>query len=411
MGNTKKILVLNCGSSSIKFTLFDVSATASASLANGLIEKIGGDGSKVKYEARGKKGELKKTICTHEEGLSFLGELLTSPDYCGVIKDKSEIDAIGHRVVHGGDKISEPSLINEDVMAVIMDCERFAPLHNPVNRRGIERAKELFPGRPQVAIFDTAFHASIPDHARIYGLPYENYLEGVKKYGFHGTSHRFVALEAAKLLGKAPNEVDLITVHLGNGSSIAAVHKGKSIDTSMGFTPLEGLIMGTRCGDVDPAAIFYVMVAGNFTPVEMEDWLNKHCGMSALAGVGSQDMRDIWAAADKGNEQAKLALRAFAHRVSEYIGGYSWHLKGACHIVFTGGIGEKDYGVREMVLEGQQANGFILDNEANRHNETIITTPDSPRKALVIHTNEELMIAQDTYEVISRYTGRRMFGA
>ena len=367
-------------------------------LANGTFERIGKDDSSVRYEAGGRKDSLRKPFPTHEEGLSFLAELLTHTEHCGIIRDTSEIDAIGHRVVHGGDKVSEPCVVNDAVISVIREFERFAPLHNPVNLRGIEKAREIFHGKPQAAVFDTAFHASIPDHSRIYGLPYENYAEGIKKYGFHGTSHRFVTLEAAKLLGKAPSETNLITCHLGNGSSIAAVLKGKSIDTSMGFTPLEGLIMGTRCGDIDPAAVFYLMVNRDFTAAEMEDWLNTRCGMYGLAGVGSQDMRDIWKAADAGNDRAKLAIRAFSHRVSEYIGGYAWHLRGDYNIVFTGGIGEKDWGVRELALEGQENNGIILDKEANRRNAIFVTAPYSPRKVMVIHTNEELMIARDTYD-------------
>ena len=366
-------------------------------MATGTFEKIGKDDSSVRYEANGHKGSLRKLFPTHEEGLSFLVELLTSKEHCGIIADAREIDAIGHRVVHGGDKVSEPCVVSDAVISVIREFERFAPLHNPVNLRGIEKARDIFRGRPQAAVFDTAFHASIPDHSRIYGLPYENYIEGIKKYGFHGTSHRFVTLEAAKLLGKDPSETNLITCHLGNGSSIAAVLKGKSIDTTMGFTPLEGLIMGTRCGDIDPAAVFYLMINRDFTAVEMEEWLNQRCGMLGLAGVGSQDMRDIWKAADAGNERAKLALRAFSHRVSKYIGSYAWALHGDFNIVFTGGIGEKDYGVREMALEGQQNNGIFLDKDANRRNELFITAPYSPRKVMVIHTNEELMIARDTY--------------
>ena len=395
-----RILVLNLGSSSIKFTLFGTDGTAFRPLASGLFEKIGGADSRVNYEANARKDTLFRPVPTHEDGLAFLAELLSSKSYCGIIQDMSQIDAIGHRVVHGGDKVSEPTVIDDAVIEIIREHEQFAPLHNPINRRGIEKARELFPDRPQVAVFDTAFHASIPDHARIYGLPYKNFAEGIKKYGFHGTSHHFVTLEAAALLGIPAERINLVTCHLGNGSSIACVRNGRSIDTSMGFTPLEGLIMGTRCGDIDPGAIFYIMEDRDFTAAEMEDWLNKHCGMLPLAGVGSQDMRDIWKAADAGNMQAMLALRAFAHRVSEYIGGYSWHLKGDCHIVFTGGIGEKDWGVREMILEGHEASGFIIDREANRRNATFVTTSESPRKALVIHTNEELMIAKDTVSAL-----------
>jgi len=303
-------------------------------------------------------------------------------------------------VVHGGDKINKPTLIDDSVIEIIREYSKFSPLHNPVNLKGILKMLELMSDKPQVAVFDTAFHATMPFHSRIYGLPFDSFLKGIKKYGFHGTSHRYVTLEAARLLGKTPDEVNLITCHLGNGSSIAAVEKGKSIDTSMGFTPLEGLIMGTRVGDIDPGAIFHIMLNYEFTVPEMESWLNKNCGMMALAGIGSEDMRDIWAAAEKGNHRAMLALRAFSHRVAEYIGGYAWHLKGDFHIVFTGGIGEKDYGVREMALEGQEKNGIILDKEANNRNDTFITAPDSPKKAMVIHTDEELMIAKDSFDLL-----------
>ena len=399
MSNQSKILVLNLGSSSIKFALFDTDGARYDRLAAGVFEEIGRN-SRVAYDCEGNKGELEQSFPSHEAGMYFLEELLTNKSYCHIIEDASEIDAIGHRVVHGGDEITRPSLIDDRVITVIEECEAFAPLHNPVNLRGIRIAAEVFPGKPQVAVFDTAFHATIPDSAKTYGLDRKYFHDGIKKYGFHGTSHHYVTLEAARMLGVAPDEVNLITCHLGNGSSIAAVEKGKSIETSMGFTPLEGLMMGTRSGDMDPAAILYVMKNEGLTPDETETWLNKKSGMYALAGIESSDMRQIWDAADAGNQQATLALEAFAHRVGKYIGACSWHLKGNYDLVFTGGIGENDWRMRELILQGHEASGIILDTQANRSNESVITTPDSPRKALVIHTDEELMIARSTYDTV-----------
>lgn len=274
MSNQSKILVLNLGSSSIKFALLDTDGARYDRVASGVFEEIGRD-SRVAYECGGNKGELEQCFPSHEAGMYFLEELLTNKAYCRIIEDASEIDAIGHRVVHGGDEITKPSLIDDRVITVIEECEVFAPLHNPVNLRGIRIATEMFPGKPQVAVFDTAFHATIPDSAKTYGLDRKYFHDGIKKYGFHGTSHHYVTLEAARRLGVAPDEVNLITCHLGNGSSITAVEKGKSIETSMGFTPLEGLMMGTRCGDVDPAAILYVMKNEGLSPDEAETWLNK----------------------------------------------------------------------------------------------------------------------------------------
>jgi len=397
--NTTKILVLNLGSSSIKFALYQPDGDQFARLASGLLEKIGHTDSRVVYESGDGKKTVDRPIPSHEDGMLFLERLLTDKQYCGVISDRGEISAIGHRVVHGGTDISRPSLIDDQVIAIIRKYEPFAPLHNPVNLQGITIAQQLFPDVPQVAVFDTAFHTTIPDKARIYGLHFKHFENGIRKYGFHGTSHHYVTLEAARLLGVPSDRVNLITCHLGNGSSIAAVERGKSIETSMGFTPLEGLIMGTRCGDIDPAAIFYIMREADFTINEMEEWLNKKSGMYALAGIESADMRHIWEAAEQGNRNAMLALEAFAHRVSRFIGAYAWYLKGDYHIVFTGGIGEKDYGVRELVLKDQGGNGFILDPAANRACKTIVTAPESPRKAFVIHTDEELMIAKQTHEL------------
>jgi len=398
----KRILVLNLGSSSIKFALFESDGTSFSRLATGLFERIGEPDSEVHYSSRVRSGTLRRSFPTHEEGMEFLDELLIT--YCGVISDPSQIDAVGHRVVHGGDKIVQPSIVDENVIAAIMHFEAFAPLHNPVNLKGIRKAMQIFSDKPQVAVFDTAFHGTIPDKARVYGLHYKHFLDGVKKYGFHGTSHHYVALEAARLLGKPLAEVNLITCHLGNGSSIAAIQRGKSIETSMGLTPLEGLIMGTRCGDIDPAAIFHIMRNADFTPDEMEGWLNKESGMYALAGSHTPDMRRIWESADDGNRWARLALEAFAHRVGRYIGASIWYLNGDFHIVFTGGIGENDWRTRELILEGHEGNGIILDKRANKACEAVITTPDSPRKAFVIHTDEELMIAKYTCELIAAGT-------
>ncbi len=401
-----KVLVINSGSSSIKYQLLDMENESV--MVTGLVERIGEDVGDLQSKAYpGSDNEavtqLHQAIPDHDTGMRLVIDLITDPEK-GVIADKNEIGAIGHRVVHGGENFNQPTIIDDTVIATIAACEPLAPLHSPANLDGIRVAMELFPDAPQVAVFDTAFHQTIPEHAYMYALPYELYeKEHIRRYGFHGTSHKFVAGEMARILGKSLDEVNLITVHLGNGSSITAVEKGKSIDTSMGLTPLEGLVMGTRCGDVDPA--IYPFLAGNkqMSIKEIDTMLNKQSGLKGLCGMN--DMRDIHAAIAKGDERAKIALDVQTYRNKKYIGAYMAVLGSVDAIVFTAGIGENDDIVRRESLNGLEGLGIKIDEEINAQRAKKpfqISTVDSAVAVWVIPTNEELAIARETREIVAQ---------
>jgi acetate kinase len=396
-----KIFVINCGSSSLKYKLFDM--RDEDVLAEGIIERIGIGNSFLKYETKeGTDIKIEHEIPTHKEGIELLIETLLSDEH-GVLKDMDEIKAVGHRVAHGGEKFAHSTLIDDEVMKEIEDISDLAPLHNPANLMGIEVCKELMPETSQVAVFDTAFHQTMPEEAYTYALPYEYYEKyGVRRYGFHGTSHGYVARRAAEMMDKDFEDLKIVTCHLGNGASIAAVKNGESIDTSMGFTPLEGLVMGTRCGDIDPAIVPFIMDKEDMTASEIDSVLNKESGLYGVSGVSS-DMRDIEGAAEEGNNQAQVALDIFNYRVKKYIGSYSAAMGGVDAVVFTAGIGENAIETREEILADLEYMGIKIDKKANdiRGKEQIITTDDSTVKAMVIPTNEELVIAKDTKAIVS----------
>ncbi|GAB4379627.1 MAG: acetate kinase [Calditrichia bacterium] len=395
-----KILVLNAGSSSVKYQL--IIPEEGNVLAKGLVERIGLSGAVLTHQPKDKHAvRLSGEILDHKIAIEYVLSILLSKNH-GVLRDKSEIDAVGHRVVHGGEAFSQSVLINDEVIRELTRCIDLAPLHNPPNLKGIAAAKSLLPDVPQVAVFDTAFHQSMPDYAYIYGIPYVLYQRhAIRRYGFHGTSHRYVSHRAAQIIGKPYESLKIITCHLGNGSSIAAVDRGKSVDTSMGFTPLEGLLMGTRCGDIDPAIILHVMEKEQLTPSEMNIMLNKHSGLQGISGISS-DMREI----EKqyhSNDRARLAMDIFAYRIKKYIGAYTAAMGGLDVLVFTAGIGENSDMVREMVCENMEFLGIRLDKKKNedvRKQEAVISTPDSRVKVLVIPTNEELVIALDTAKIV-----------
>ena len=397
-----KVLVINAGSSSLKYQLMDPETREV--LAKGLCERIGIDGRLThKIPARDAKHEFEIPMPTHAEAIQAVLDALLSPEY-GVIKSASEIDAVGHRVVHGGEKFAASALITGEVMAAIEECIPLAPLHNPANITGIKACQAVMPGVPMVAVFDTAFHQTMPAKSYIYALPYEYYeKDKVRRYGFHGTSHRYVSQRAAAMLGKDPSELKIITCHLGNGSSIAAVDGGKSVDTSMGFTPLAGLPMGTRSGDLDAGAMQYLMHRYDMDIDGMLNVLNKKSGMQGISGVGS-DFRDLESAAAEGNERAALAREKFCYEVKKYIGAYAAAMGGVDAVVFTAGVGENDIGVRAEVCQGLEFLGLKLDEQANnvRGKEAVLSTADSKVKVLLVPTNEELMIAMDTAEIIGK---------
>ena len=397
----KNILVINAGSSSLKYQLIDIDTETV--IAKGLCERIGIDGSMLTYKpASGDKVEIQKDMPNHEVAIKMVLDILTDAKV-GVIKDMSEIAAVGHRMVHGGEKFSGSVIINDDVIAAMEECIPLGPLHNPANLSGIEACEEIFAGVPNVAVFDTQFHQTMPPEAYLYAIPMDYYKKyGIRKYGFHGTSHRFVTLSTAEFLGKKPEDVTIITCHLGNGCSMAAVKNGKVIDTTMGLTPLEGLMMGTRSGDMDPAAVLRMVQVGH-TAQEVDTILNKKSGLLAVGGIGSGDMRDIVNAADSGNKDAALALKMFIRRIVKYIGSYYVLLGGADAIVFTGGIGEHSIPERKAILDGIACLGIKCDeakNDACFGKEGVISTDDSSWKAIVMPTNEELMIARNTLEVL-----------
>ena len=392
-----KVLVLNCGSSSVKFQLLDMATEAA--IAKGLVEKIGTASAILRYAphaGRGVKEVLE--VLDHETAIELTINTLTHGRY-GVIKSADEIGAIGHRVVHGGERFAEGVLITDEVLEGIRACIQFAPLHNPHNLNGIEACAALLPGKDQVAVFDTAFHQNIPRHAYTYALPMALYRKlGIWRYGFHGTSHQHVAEKAAEVLGKPLSECRLITCHLGNGASVAAVKGGVSVDTSMGFTPLEGLVMGTRCGDVDPALVPYLMQREGLSTKEIDALMNKYSGLLGVSET-TNDMREIIAGAEEGNEQHQLALDIFCYRVRKYIGAYTAALGGLDAVVFTGGIGENSALVRAKSCEGLGPLGITLDEARNAANETTVST--GPVAVLVVPTNEELAIARSTVQVLS----------
>ncbi|MBR4435589.1 MAG: acetate kinase [Clostridia bacterium] len=392
-----KILVINAGSSSLKYQLIDTAENKV--LAKGLCERIGINDSKLTYKPAGKDGfELVHDMKDHTDAIKLVLDALVDKTH-GVISDMSEIDAVGHRVVHGGEKFAKSVLLTDEVIETIESLNDLAPLHNPANLMGIRACRAIMPNTPMVGVFDTAFHQTMPPEAFIYALPYEAYTEHmVRRYGFHGTSHNYVTLRAIEMLGKPAEETKIITCHLGNGSSVAAIKGGKCIDTSMGLTPLEGLPMGTRSGDIDPAIVGYLMKKLGLDLKEMDSYMNKKSGMLGISGVSS-DFRDLSAAAADGSPRAALALDVFAYRVKKYIGAYAAALDGVDAIVFTAGVGENDKGMRARILKGLDYLGVDVDFEYNsscpRGEEVVISKPDSRVKVFVIPTDEELMIARD----------------
>jgi acetate kinase len=392
--------VLNCGSSSIKYQLIETN-TRSA-LAKGMIERIGMSSAVLTHEPTGKeKIRIVGEILDHSIALEYVIAVLLSPNH-GVISNKGEIDAVGHRVVHGGETFSGSVLITDDVMKALRENIELAPLHNPPNLKGITAAKEHLPTIPQCGIFDTAFHMSMPPHAYLYGIPYKLYKRyKIRRYGFHGTSHRYVSQRAAEILGKPFEDLKIITAHLGNGASMAAIKNGKSIDTSMGFTPLEGLLMGTRSGDLDPSIITYVMGKEGLSISEANTMLNKHSGLVGISGESS-DMREIEQAVEEGDKKATYAFNIFTYRIKKYAGAYAAAMGGLDAFVFTGGIGENSIKVRKDVCTDMEFLGIYLDEEKNKNGkgEFMITTENSPTKVLRIPTNEELVIAMDTEQIV-----------
>ncbi|MEO2262259.1 acetate kinase [Dorea sp. YH-dor228] len=394
------VLVINCGSSSLKFQL--INSESEEVLAKGLCERIGIDGSLTYQPAGGERVKSDKAMPTHTEAIQFVIDALTDPE-TGVVKSLDEIGAVGHRVVHGGEKFASSVVITDEVKKAIEECNDLAPLHNPANLIGINACQELMPGTPMVAVFDTAFHQTMPEKAYMYGLPYEYYDKyKVRRYGFHGTSHSFVSKRAAELVGKPYDQVKTIVCHLGNGASICAVENGKSVDTSMGLTPLEGLVMGTRSGDIDPAILEFIAKKEDLDIAGLMTMLNKKSGVYGLSNNLSSDFRDLDAAASEGNKPAKIALEVFAYRVAKYVGSYVAAMNGVDVIAFTAGIGENSGSMRADVIKYLGYLGITLDEEANgkRGEEIAISTPDSKVKVLVIPTNEELAIARETVALV-----------
>jgi len=397
-----KILVLNCGSSSVKYILIDMDTKEQ--LGSGVVEKIGMKGSFLKHKRQdGVKVTLKGEVLEHQIAIEYILGVLTSEKH-GSISTLEEINAVGHRIVHGGEKFNASMLIDEEVISMIEECIDMAPLHNPPNLAGIRAINELLPEVPQVAVFDTAFHQTMPDFAYMYAIPYSLYKKyGIRRYGFHGTSHRYVSKRACDFLGLDYSKTKLITAHIGNGGSVCAVENGKSVDTSMGFTPIEGLMMGTRSGDVDLGVVTYLMEKEMIGSAAISTLFNKHSGVIGVSGISS-DMREIDKAISEGNERAALALKMYEYRIKKYIGSYMAALNGADVIVFTGGVGENQTGTRQRVCESLAFMGVKIDNELNassRGKEVLLSLPNSAVKIVVIPTDEEFMIASDTLEIIN----------
>ncbi len=399
-----KILVLNCGSSSIKYKLFDMSNKEV--IASGGIEMIGLEGSFLKFLAPdGEKRIIERDIPEHTVGVELILQTLTDPKY-GAIKSLNEINAVGHRMVHGGEKFTESALLTPEVLEAFEACNDLAPLHNPANLKGVAAVKAILPDIPQVGVFDTAFHQTMPDYAYLYALPYEYYEKyQIRRYGFHGTSHRFVSQHVCEILGIKPEGTKIITCHIGNGASIAAIKDGKVIDTSMGLTPLEGLIMGTRSGDVDGGVVTYLQNKLGIDAYRMSAILNKKSGMLGLTGISS-DMRSIEEAYNKGDKKAITATNAYIYRIKKYIGAYTAALGGVDVIVFTGGVGENQASIRSGAIEGMDYLNVKVDDKLNAETrlgkEGVISTPDSKVKVVVVCTDEELMIAQDTVNILNK---------
>ena len=404
-----KVLVFNCGSSSVKFQVIETSlemieANTDETLARGLVEKIGLSDSRLAIEVEGRKPYQEiSEILEHRTAVERVLKTLVHPDH-GVLKSVKEIEAVGHRVVHGGEKFASSVLVTPEVEAMIEECVVLAPLHNPHNLRGLTAARSLLPGVPHVAVFDTAFHQSMPPEAFIYGLPYELYRRhAIRRYGFHGTSHRFVSIRTARLLNRPLEDVRTVTCHLGNGCSMAAVDRGHSVDTTMGFTPLEGLLMGTRSGDLDAAILPWVMTMEDVTLSQLNAMLNKHSGLYGISGVSS-DMREIEHARATGNKRARLAFEIFCYRITKYVGAYAAAMGGLDAVTFTGGIGENSSLVRETSLAGMEFLGIELDHEANRTaprgKEVLVSRSGSRVAVAVVPTNEERVIARDTVRVL-----------
>lgn len=392
------ILVINAGSSSLKYQLINIKTYEV--IAKGIVERIGIEGSALTHKPAGKEQyETVRPIANHKIGMELVLEALVDKKH-GVISSMDEIGAVGHRVLHAAEKFTDSVIINCDVIDVVKECIKFGPLHNPANIMGIEACMEIMPDTKMVAVFDTAFHQTMPKHAYLYGLPYEAYSKyGIRRYGFHGTSHKYITGRFAEIKGKDPKELRIITCHLGNGSSITAVDRGKCVDTSMGLTPLAGVVMGTRCGDIDPAIVPYLMDAMNISAKEMDTYMNKKSGVLGLSGVSS-DFRDLWKAAGEGNERAKFALEVFCYTVKKYIGSYAAAMGGVDAIIFTAGIGENDYKIRAMCVEGLEFLGAHMDKDKNasiRSKEARISTDDSNVEIWCVPTNEEMAIAKETY--------------
>ena len=396
-----KVLVINCGSSSLKYQVLDM--TNEELICKGLVERIGMEGSVISHTKTGMdKFVLEAPMKDHKDAIGHVIDALKDEEH-GVVKDMSEIGAVGHRVVHAGEKFAHSVLITDEVIKALEECVELAPLHNPPNLLGIAACQELMPGTPMVGVFDTAFHQTMPPQSYIYAIPYEYYEKyGIRRYGFHGTSHKYVSERAAEMLNVDIEDLKIITCHLGNGASVSAIKRGKCIDTSMGLTPLEGLVMGTRSGDIDPAIVTYIREKENLEQGVANDILNKKSGMLGISGVSS-DFRDIEAAAEEGNERAMLALKVFAQRVKFYIGGYIAEMNGVDAIVFTAGVGENDMGMRDIICNEMGNLGIKLDLVKNkvRGKEMVISADDSKVKVLLIPTNEELMIARDTYNIVT----------
>lgn len=396
-----KILVLNCGSSSIKYKLFDMGHKEV--VAQGGIEKIGLHDSFLKFTLpSGEKKVLEKDVPEHTVGVEFILNTLVSPEY-GAIKSLDEIDAVGHRMVHGGEKFSESVLLTKEVLDAFTACNDLAPLHNPANLKGVNAVSAILPNIPQIGVFDTAFHQTMPNYAYLYALPYELYQKyGIRRYGFHGTSHRYVSQRVCEYLGVSPEGKKIITCHIGNGASVSAIKDGKCIDTSMGLTPLEGLIMGTRCGDIDAGAVTFIMEKEKLNTSEISDLLNKKSGVLGVSGVSS-DMRELEAAVAAGNPMAILAEKMYFYRVKKYVGAYAAALGGVDIIVFTGGVGENQMNSRSDVCAGLEFLGVKVDPAKNkiRGVEAVVSTDDSRVKVVVVPTDEELMIASDTMNILS----------
>ena len=398
-----KVLVLNCGSSSIKYKLYNMDNEAV--LAQGGVERIGLDNAFIKVKlTNGEKKQIMADLPTHKEGVSLVFKCLLDPEF-GAIKDLKEIDAVGHRIVQGGDKYNKSVIVDKQVEQDIEELCDLAPVHNAGHLKGIRAVDALMPTTPQVCVFDNAFHSTMPDYAYLYAIPYELYEKyHIRRYGFHGTSHRYVSQRVCKILGLDVNNSRIITCHIGNGASVAAVLNGKVIDTSMGLTPLAGLMMGSRCGDIDASAVTYLMDKLGKKPQEMADYLNKQSGVLGITGISS-DMRDVENAAQKGNKRAKLALEMYDYRIKKYIGAYAAALGGVDAIVFTAGVGENQTGTREQACAGLEFLGIKIDKAKNatiHGEEAIISTPDSKVKVVVVPTDEEIVIARDTKELVEK---------